>query len=94
MSIHIILIKTLLSLTLTAINIIEFFLLVRAVMLLKEVAWLKHFDIAGKDLVLSYTTRIDSLFYRFRSRHLSEKGRIIVGLVVLELVKTLIGGAC
>lgn len=94
MSIYLILFKALLSLVLTAIDITEFFLLVRAVMLFKEVAWLKHFDTAGKELTASYTTRIDSLFYRIKSKHLSERGRIIVSLVVLELVKVLIGGAC
>ena len=92
MEIYIILLKAMLSLVLTAINIIEFFLLVRAVMLFKEVAWLKPFDTTGKALAVNFMTRIDGMFYRIRSRRLSEKGRIFVGLVVLELIKLLIGG--
>ncbi|MCK4998031.1 MAG: hypothetical protein KAS23_00800 [Anaerohalosphaera sp.] len=93
MSIYTILFKVLISLILTAVNITEFFLLVRTVMLFKEVAWLKPFDTAGKDLTASYTTRIDSLFYRIKSKHLSERGRMIIGLVVLELIKAFLGGA-
>ena len=94
MSIYFLLFNVVLSLVLTAINIMEFFLLVRAVMMFKEVTWLSAFDTAGKDLVVSITTRVDSLFYQVRNRHLSERWRIIAGAVVLELLKALAGGVC
>ena len=90
MSIYIALLKILLGLVFTAINIVEFFLLVEIVMLWKEIPWLKPFATAGKDLVTNFTTFTNKLFHRFTSRSLSGKGSIIIAIAILELLKLLI----
>ena len=77
-----------------ATSIVQFFLLIRAVLLWKEVEWLRCFDVAGKDLVDRFSSVLDRLFYRVGRRHLSAKGNVIVGLILLELAKVLIGAAC
>lgn len=69
-----------------------FFLVVRAVMLWKEVSWLKSFDDAGKALVDTYTEIIGRLWNQMTHRHLAPKGKLLVGLVVLELTEFLITG--
>jgi hypothetical protein len=83
-----------LQLVLTAINIMEFFLLVHLVLRWKKVAWLRSFDTAGNGLVDNFTTLIDRLFYRVINWHLSTKGSLIIGFIVLELARMLIVGIC
>lgn len=74
------------------INITAFFLVVRTVMLWKEVSWLKSFDDAGKALVDTYTEMIDRLWSQMAQRHLAPKGKLLIGLVLLELTRILITG--
>jgi len=74
------------------INITAFFLFVRAVLLWKEVSWLKPFDDAGKALVDTYTKMIDRLWSRMTQRRLATKGKLLIGLVLLELSRIFITG--
>ena len=83
------LLLVILNLLCVAINITAFFLIVRAIMLFKEIAWLKLFDDAGKNLVYRYSEMIDSSWYRAMKRHLATKGKL---LVVLELARLFITG--
>lgn len=92
MSICTILLIAFMHLVLTAINIVEFFLLVRAVLLWKEVAWLRSFDTSGESLVSSFTTSVDRLSYRVSNRHLSTRGGVVIGLLALELIRMMIAG--
>ncbi len=88
------LIVAFLRLATTAINIMEFFLLVHIVLLWKEVAWLRAFDIAGNGLVNGFTTLTDRLFRQISSKHLSAKGKVIAGLIILQLARILASGIC
>ncbi|MBC8481581.1 MAG: hypothetical protein H8D47_02840 [Planctomycetes bacterium] len=74
------------------INVTAFFLVVRAVLLWKEILWLKPFDDAGKTLVNSYTKIIDRLWSRMAQRHLALKGKLLIGLILLELSRILVTG--
>jgi len=92
MTIYTKLLWTILNFICVGINITAFFLIVRAVMLWKEISWLKSFDDAGKALVNIYTEMIDRLWNQMAHRHLAPKGKLLVGLVVLELTGILITG--
>ncbi|MHC4680123.1 MAG: hypothetical protein ACYTEK_15660 [Planctomycetota bacterium] len=70
-----------------AIDITVFFLIVRAVTLWKEISWLKPFNEAGKTLVDDYTLFVGRLWTRIAHRCLAPKGRLLIGLVMLELVR-------
>ena len=77
------LLLAILALLAMAIDITAFFMLVRVIMLWKEIAWLKPFDDAGKNLVYRYSEMIDCSWYRAMKRHLPTKGQLLIGLVVL-----------
>ncbi len=89
MSIYTVLLKLSLDMVLTAINIVEFFLITKMVMLWKEFPWLKPFATAGKDLTTNCATITKKLFQRFTKRSLSNKGSIIIAIAILELLKLL-----
>ena len=74
------------------INVTAFFLVVRAALLWKEVSWLKPFDDAGKTLVNTYTKMIDRLWSRMAQKHLTPKGKLLIGLALLELTRILVTG--
>lgn len=86
------LLLAILALLAMAIDITAFFMLVRVIMLWKEIAWLKPFDDAGKNLVYRYSEMIDRSWYRAMKRHLATKGKLLVGLVALELARLLVTG--
>ena len=81
------LLLAILALLAMAIDITAFFMLVRAIMLWKEIVWLKPFDDAGKNLVYRYSEMIDRSWYRAMKRHLAPKGKLLVSLVALELTR-------
>ena len=74
------------------INVTAFFLVVRAVLLWKEVSWLKPFDDAGKTLVNTYTKMIDRLWSQVAQKRLATKGKLLIGLVLLELTRIFVTG--
>ncbi len=74
------------------INVTAFFLVVRAVLLWKEVSWLKPFDDAGKSLVNNYTKMIDRLWSQMAQKHLTPKGKLLIGLALLELTRIFVTG--
>jgi hypothetical protein len=86
------LLLAILALLAMAIDITAFFMLVRVIMLWKEIAWLKPFDDTGKNLVYRYSEMIDRSWYRVMKRHLATKGKLLVGLVALELARLLVTG--
>lgn len=81
-----------LGLTATAISIIEFFLLVRLVMLFHPVKWLTSFDYAGQRLVTDSMKIVQRIWNRIGTKPLSQKGQIIIGLIVLEMLRAIIYG--
>ena len=81
-----------LNLVCIGINVTAFFLVVRAVLLWKEVSWLKPFDSAGKALVDTYTKMIDRLWSQVVQRRLAIKGKLLIGLVLLELTRIFVTG--
>jgi len=91
MSIFFIPVQILLYLIFIAASILQFFLLVRAVLLWRQIEWLKAFDKAGKDLVDKFLDLINQLFCRTFKRHLSAKGNILLGIIFLELIRLLTG---
>ena len=76
-----------------AIDITVFFLMIRAVTLWKKIWWLTPFNEAGKPLVDEYTLYVGRLWTRMAHKHLAPKGRILIGLVMLELVRFALVGA-
>ncbi len=74
------------------INVTAFFLVVRAVLLWKEVSWLKPFDDAGKTLVNTYTKMIDRLWSQVTQKRLATKGKLLIGLALLELTRIFVTG--
>lgn len=74
------------------INVTAFFLVIRAVMSWKEVSLLKPFNDAGKALVDTYTEMIDRLWSLIAQRHLALKGKLLIGLVLLEGIRIFITG--
>ena len=81
-----------LNLICVGINITMFFLVIRAVMLWKKMSFFKAFDDAGKALVNAYTRMIDRLWSRMTQKHLTLKGNLLIGLVLLELTRVVIVG--
>lgn len=75
-----------------AIDITVFFLIVRVVILWKKYSWLNPFNEAGKALVDEYTMFVDRLWARIINRNLAPKGRLLIGLVMLELARLLLFG--
>ncbi|MFC1780791.1 hypothetical protein ACFLZ8_00825 [Planctomycetota bacterium] len=92
MTIYNILFLAILNFVCIGINVTAFFLVIRAVMLWKEVSWLKPFDDAGKNLVNSYTKMIERLWSRMTLRRLATKGKLLIGMVLLELARILVTG--
>ena len=84
------LLLVILNLLCMAINITVFFLIVRAIMLYRQIAWLKPFNDAGRGLVESYSGMVDRLWSRFMKKYLAPKGKLLVGLIALELVRLFI----
>ena len=91
MNLYFILLNILLSFVLTAINLTEFFLLISLIMMYKEVSFLKPFATAGKDIVTGFTTFTNNLTKRLTGKTLSDKGSIVTGIVILELLRLTAG---
>jgi hypothetical protein len=66
-----------------------FFLQIRLVLLWKDIAWLIPFDDAGRSLVNAVTWRVPKILKI--SRSLSEKGKLIVALATLVLLRIILG---
>ena len=81
-----------LNLVCVGINILEFFLIVRAILSWKQVSLLMGFDDAGKTLVNTYTGLIDRSWSRIVQKHLTLKGNLLIGLLLLELARIIITG--
>ena len=79
--------SVLLSLAVTGILIIEFFLLVRIVRLYRQVKWLSSFDQAGQRLVADAMSLVQRIWNQIATKPLSQKGQVIIGLAVLETLR-------
>jgi len=79
--------SVLLSLAVTGILIIEFFLLVRLVRLCRQVEWLSSFDQAGQRLVADAMSLVQRIWNEIATAPLSQKGQVIIGLAVLEILR-------
>ena len=71
------------------INVIEFFLIVKAVTLWKQVSLLVAFNDAGKVLVDGYTGIVGRFWGQMTQKQLSLKGKLLIGFVLLELFHSL-----
>lgn len=79
--------SVLLSLAVTGMLIIEFFLLVRLVRLCRQVKWLSSFDQAGQRLVADTMSLVQRIWNQIATKPLSQKGQVIIGLAVLEILR-------
>ena len=79
--------SVLLSLAVTGILIIEFFLLVRLVRLCRQVKWLSSFDQAGQRLVADAMSLVQRIWNQIATARLSQKGQVIIGIAVLEILR-------
>ena len=82
--------NTIPNLLLAAINIVEFFLLIRAITLWKEIKHLTPFNTASNCLVNRITTFTDELFRKLSTKPLTTKSNIAITLMVLELIRLLL----
>ena len=94
MPIYVMPLKAIQGLLFTAISIVQFFLLVRAVLLWRDVAWLRSFDVAGTGLVDGFLGLLNRVFHSMFKRRLSARGSILIGLIFLELTRLLVGVLC
>jgi len=81
-----------LNLICVGINITMFFLIVRAVTLWKQISLLVAFNDAGKALVDGYAGIVGRLWGRITQKHLSLKGKLLIGFVLLEILRIIIAG--
>jgi hypothetical protein len=81
-----------LNLVCIGINVIEFFLIVRAATLWKQVSLLVAFNDAGKALVDGYTGIVGRFWGKTTQKQLSLKGRLLIGFVLLELTRVIAVG--
>jgi hypothetical protein len=66
-----------------------FFLQIRLVLLWKDINWLVPFDDAGKSIVNAVSLRVSA---RLNTKQpLSEKGKLIVALMALVLLRIILG---
>lgn len=86
------LLSVILNLIVTGINVTIFFLVIRAVMLWKNVRFLKGFDDAGTSLVNACTKIVGRLWGRLTHKHLTFKANLLIGLIMLELSKMMVVG--
>ena len=70
-------------------DIAMFFLQIRLVMLWRNVNWLIPFDNAGKSLVNTVTVKVPQ-FLKTKNP-LSEKGKLIVALIVFTIARIILG---
>ena len=70
-------------------DITIFFLQIRLVLLWKDINWLVPFDDAGKSIVKAITLRVPAILST--KQPLSEKGKLIVALAVLVLLRIILG---
>jgi hypothetical protein len=74
----------------TGIGILEFFIIVRLLLMWWQIKWLVPFDTAGKDLVNSFADVINKYWRRWRNSELSIRGRLIVGMIALIAIRNLL----
>lgn len=79
-----------LNLAVAAINIIEFFLLVRLILSWKKIVWLRPLDTAGSALVSKITALTEKLFGKISHQHLTARSNIALSLFILELIKIML----
>lgn len=85
-----ILTKTIIDLISLAIGVLEFFIIVRLLLMWRQIKWLVPFDIAGKDLVNSFADIVNECWRKWANDELSAKGRLIVGLIALVVLRNLV----
>jgi len=86
----------LLHLISTGILAILFFMCVRAVMLVKELSWLKPFDNLGRGVVETVTGLIDCVWFRITKQHAYPEHALVIGVAILMqalLIFTAIAGS-
>jgi len=81
-----------LNLVCVGINIVEFFLIIRAVTLWKQISLLAGFNDAGKTLIDGYTGKVGRLWHRITRKQLSLKGKLLIGFLVLEIFRIITVG--
>lgn len=79
-----------LRLFLLAIDVTAFFVLISTIMLVRRVSWLLPFHQAGGALVRNYTGLVDRGWARFGLRSLSVRGKHIIGLLILEVIRLIL----
>ena len=96
MAIYTTFIYHLLYLVRLGLDITAFFLIVSAVLMVRDVAWLRTFQQAGGPLVDMYLTQIDRWWRQLGKQPLAPCGKLLVGLLFLEglrLIVTLLASA-
>ena len=81
-----------LNLVCVGINIVEFFLVVRAVTSWKRISLLAGFNDAGKTLVDGYAEKVGRLWHRMTQKQLSLKGKLLIGFLLLEIIRIVATG--
>ena len=68
-----------------AIDVVLFFLMIRALVMRWPTWWLAGFDAAGQKLIDGLLPRIQNLWQRTFHAHLSDRGQLIAAIVLFYL---------
>jgi hypothetical protein len=77
-------------LSLTAIDIISFFVIIRMLRHKLDYAWIRAFDQAGGSLVDLYISLLEKLISRVSNRRFLAQGMLNIAIILLAAVKILI----
>lgn len=85
-----ILAKAILDLVGIGIDILEFFIIVKLLLMWRPIKWLVPYDTAGKDLVNSFVAVVSKRWSRWQNSELSIRGQLIVGLLILIVLRNVL----
>ena len=85
-----ILTKVILEFVDVGVMILEFFIIIRLLLMWRQINWLVPFDTAGKDLVNYFVAVVNKCWSRWRNNELPLKGQLIVGLIILVVLRNVL----
>jgi hypothetical protein len=87
------LLLVLLSLVSIGIDIAIFFLLIRLIVMWRNISWLGKFNDIGKALVDSVAAKTGGFWFRVTERQLSDRGKLLISLITLSLAQIMVSEA-
>jgi len=72
-------------------DVAMFFILVRFLLLWWRTGWLERLNEVGRNLVDTFTAKVSRFWCRASHKRLSDRGELLVGLMVLLVARILLG---